>query len=155
MRFWHTKGVWTSSNAAEKIKDVSPDQIKSIAIIRHAALGDMVLTRSFIIEAQKFFKNAKITLSISSNYMRGIPEDLVDRIHVVHGTDVRDTPFRERYRRFKELGHHDLIFDLASTTRSYMTCFFNSAKLKIGFPYRRIRALMFYDVAVCRSDSNF
>lgn len=155
MRFWHTKGVWTSRNAANKISDITPDQVKSIAVIRHAALGDMVLTRAFLIEARRFFKNAKITLSVSSNYMRGIPEDLVDRVHVVHGADVRETPIAKRYKRIKELGYHDFIFDLAATTRSYMTCFFNPAKLKIGFPYRKIRAYMFYDVAVCRSDLNF
>lgn len=155
MKIWYLKGVWTSRKAKSKIRDLTFEDIKSIAVIRHGALGDMVLTRSFIVEARKLFPNAKITISIISNYTRGVPEDLVDRVHLVHGTDQRDTPLRERIARIKELGHHDLIFDLASTSRSYMTCFFNSATLKIGFPYRKIRAWMFYDVTTCRSDLNF
>ncbi|MBT8129879.1 MAG: glycosyltransferase family 9 protein [Gammaproteobacteria bacterium] len=155
MKIWYLKGVWTSRKAKSKIRDLSFEDIKSIAVIRHGALGDMVLTRSFIVEARKLFPNARITISIISNYTRGVPEDLVDRVHLVHGTDQRNTPLRERIVRIKELGHHDLIFDLASTSRSYMTCFFNSAILKLGFPYRKIRAWMFYDVTTCRSDLNF
>ena len=155
MKIWYKKGVWVRRKAAERIKHLSFDDIKSIAVIRHGALGDMVLTRSFIVEAKKLFPGASITISIISNYTRGVPEDLVDRVHLVHGTDQRDTPLRERIARIKELGHHDLIFDLASTSRSYMTCFFNSAILKLGFPYRKIRAWMFYDVTTCRSDLNF
>lgn len=155
MKIWYLKGVWKSRKAQSKIKNLAFEDIKSIAVLRHAALGDMVLTRSFIVEAKKLFPNASITISIISNYTRGVPEDLVDRVHLVHGTDQRETPLGERIARIKELGHHDLIFDLASTSRSYMTCFFNSAILKLGFPYRKIRAWMFYDVTTCRSDLNF
>lgn len=155
MKIWYKKGVWTSRKAEDRIRNLTFEDIKSIAVIRHGALGDMVLTRSFIIEARKLFPNARITISIISNYTRGVPEDLVDRVHLVHGTDQRDTPLKERISRIRELGHHDLIFDLASTSRSYMTCFFNSAILKLGFPYRKIRAWMFYDVTTCRSDLNF
>ena len=134
---------------------ISRDQVESIAVIRHGALGDMVLTRAFLVEARKAFKNAKITLSVISNYTRGMPEDLVDRVHVVHGTDQRGTPLGEKIRRMRELGHHDLIFDLATTNRSIMTCLLNPAILKIGFPYRKIQACLIYDVATCRSDMNF
>jgi ADP-heptose:LPS heptosyltransferase len=155
MKFWFSKGIWASQKARERVKSLSRDKVKGIAVIRHAALGDMVLTRAFLIEARKAFKNAKITLSIVSNYTRGTPEDLVDRVHVVHGSDQRDTPLRERIKRMRELGHHDLIFDLACTTRSIMTCLLNPAILKIGFPYRNIQARLFYDVATCRTDMNF
>ena len=115
----------------------------------------MVLTRSFLIESRRAFANAAITLSIVSHYTRGVPEDLVDRVHVVHGTDQRDTPLIKRIQRMRELGPQDLIFDLACTTRSLMTCLFNSATLKIGFPYRKSHARLFYDVATSRSDLNF
>ena len=154
MKIWYKKGVWVRQKAIERIKDMAFEDVKSIAVIRHAALGDMVLTRSFIIEARKLFPNARITISVISNYTRGVPEDLVDRVHIVHGHDQRDTPLRERINRIRELGHHDLIFDLASSSRSYMTCLFNSAILKLGFPYRQIRAWMFYDVTTVRSDLN-
>jgi ADP-heptose:LPS heptosyltransferase len=155
MKLWFTKGVWTRKNAEKKIETLSFQDIKSIAILRHAALGDMVLTRSFIIEARKLFPNAKITLSVISNYTRGVPDDLVDRVHIIHGTDQRDTPLRTRIKKIRELGHHDFIFDLAGGNRSFLTCLFTPAILKFGFPYRKIRAWMFYDVATCRSDLNF
>ena len=155
MKFWFTKGIWASKKARETVSTLSQQQIQNIAVIRHGALGDMLLTRAFLIEARKAFPNANITLSIVSNYTRGTPEDLVDRVHVVHGQDQRDTPLRTRITRMKELGEQDIIFDLASSNRSVMTCVLNKAKLKIGFPYRRIQAKLFYDVATCRSDTNF
>ena len=122
MKFWFTRGIWVSGRALKKVKSLSRDQVKQIAVIRHAALGDMVLTRAFLVEARKAFGNAKITLSIVSNYTRGTPEDLVDRIHVVHGSDQRDAPLTQRIKRIRELGPQDLIFDLASTPRSIAIC---------------------------------
>lgn len=155
MQFWFTKGVWASNKARRTIKHLSPDRINNIAVIRHAALGDMVLTRAFLVETRKAFPNARITLSLVSNYTRGMPEDLVDRIHIVHGHDQRDTPIHERIKRFRELGEQDIIFDLAASNRSVITCLLNRAKLKIGFPYRKVQAQLVYDVATCRSDVNF
>lgn len=115
----------------------------------------MVLTRSFIIEARKLFPNAKITLSAIGNYTREIPEDLVDRVHIIHGTDQRGTPIIQRIKKIKELGYHDLIFDLAGGNRSFLTCMFTPALLKFGYPYRKSRSWMFYDVTTTRSDLNF
>lgn len=155
MKFWFTKGVWASKRARRTVKHLAHDTVQNIAVIRHAALGDMVLTRAFLTEARKAFPNAKITLSVVSNYKRGMPDDLVDRIHVVHGQDKRNTPVKERIKQFKELGEQDIIFDLAASNRSVMTCVLNKAKLKIGFPYRKTQAYLFYDVATCRSDVNF
>jgi ADP-heptose:LPS heptosyltransferase len=155
MKFWFTKGVWASARARKAVAQLSRETVSNIAVIRHAALGDMVLTRAFLTEARKAFPNAHITLSIVSNYTRGVPVDLVDRIHVVHGHDQRNTAAWKRLRRFRELGEQDIIFDLAASNRSVMTCMLNRAKLKIGFPYRKVQARLFYDVATCRSDMNF
>jgi ADP-heptose:LPS heptosyltransferase len=155
MKFWFSKGVHASKKARKVIKQLSSrDQIKSIAVIRHAALGDMVLTRAFLVEARKAFPNATITLSIVSNYTRGCPEDLVDRVHIIHGSGERAS-FREKLKRIRELGPHDLIFDLATTNKSLKVCLLNKARLKIGFPYRTLQARLVYDVATCRSDLNF
>lgn len=52
MKIWYLKGVWKSRKAQSKIKNLAFEDIKSIAVLRHAALGDMVLTRSFIVEAK-------------------------------------------------------------------------------------------------------
>lgn len=155
MKFWFKRGAQSSEKANKLIRSISREQVEKIAVIRHAALGDMVLTRGFLIELRKAFKNATITLSISSNYTRGVPDDLVDRLHVVHGSDNKDVSFSERKKRFKELGHQNIIFDLAATNRSFMTCFFNTADLKVGFPYRSIQSYIFYDMTVTRSDLHF
>ncbi|UCB53857.1 MAG: glycosyltransferase family 9 protein [Thiotrichales bacterium] len=154
MKFWFSKGVRVSRKARKVIRDLSREQIKKVAVIRHAALGDMVLTRAFLVEARKAFPNAEITLSIVSNYTRGCPEDLVDRVHIVHGRGEQAT-VTDKIRRMKELGPQDLIFDLATTNKSIKTCLLNKAKLKIGFPYRAAQARFVYDVATCRSDLNF
>lgn len=155
MRLWFTRGVRSSKYARGVLTSMVKDNVKTIAVLRHGALGDMVLTRAFLVEARKTFPNAKITLSIISNYTRGAPEDLVDRVHIVHGSDQRGTPISKRIKRIKELGYQDIIFDLAASNRSVMTCFFNKAGLKIGFPYRALQAKLFYDIAVPRSDLNF
>ncbi len=155
MKFWFHRGVWTRKHAEDKIKNLANTDIKSIAIIRHAALGDMVLTRSFIIEARKAFPNANITLSVVSNYTRGIPKDLVDRVHIIHGSDQRNVSLREQIKRIRELGYNDIIFDLAATNRSIKTCLLNKSRLKIGFPYRILQARLVYDIAICRSDLSF
>ena len=155
MKLWFNKGIWKRKNTDEKIRELSFSDIKKIAILRHAALGDMVLTRSFIIEARKAFPNAAITLSVVSNYTRGTPEDLVDRVHIVYGSDKKNISIKERYKRFKELGDQDIIFDLATTSRSTLTCLLNRATLKIGFPYRKLQARLLFDIATPRSDLNF
>jgi len=154
MKFWFSKGVWASRRARRVIQTLSREEIKKVAVIRHAALGDMVLTRAFLIEARKAFPNAEITLSIVSNYTRGCPADLVDRIHVVESNSKQQT-LRQTIKRFKELGPQDLIFDLATSNKSIKICLLNKARLKIGFPYRALQARFIYDVATCRSDLNF
>lgn len=151
MRLWFGKGAWASSAARERIHEIQPEQVRSIAIIRHAALGDMVLTRPFILECRRLFPNAKITLSLVSNYMRGVPEDIVDRIHVIHGRDQRDVSLSVRLKKMRELGYHDLIFDAAATSRSFLVTRLNKARLKVGFPYRMLQRHLFYDVAILRS----
>jgi len=152
MYFWFHKGAWASKRAQAKVVGLEPAQITRVAVIRHAALGDMVLTRPFLLELRRFFPNAEITLSLVSNYTRGAPEDLVDRVHVVYGSDRRDITRCEQIKRAKELGEQDLIFDLAATSRSYWLCRLTTARLKIGFPYKALLRRLVYDVAVYRSD---
>lgn len=153
VRFY--KGGWASSSAVRKLGETDPDDIRSIAVIRHAALGDMVLTRPFMIELREAFSNAKITLSLASNFTTGAPVDLADRVHVVCGTDRRDASLREQVSCARELGYHDIIFDLAATTRSFWVCALNKARFKVGFPYRGILRRLLYDLAILRSDFKF
>ena len=155
MTSWNLKGVRYSKKATQQLKNFHPDDIKSVSIIRHAAFGDMVLTRNFIIETRNSFPNAKITLSIVSNYNRGIPEDLIDRLHIMEVNDKNKNSVANLIKSSRDLGYHDLIFDLAATSRSLWLCKLNKAKLKIGFPYRITYKYLFYDISVPRSDVNF
>jgi len=128
------------------------ENVKRIAVIRHAALGDMVLTRPFLIEARRFFPNATLTLSTVSHYTYGTPEDLVDRVHTMYGNDQRDVKLSQQIRKARELGEQDILFDLATTSRSLWLGLVNKAQIKIGFPYRAWQQRFFFDVAIHRSD---
>jgi ADP-heptose:LPS heptosyltransferase len=155
MKLWFERGAWASKRGRKKVAELSVTDVRSVAIIRHAALGDMVLIRPFIFELRKFFPNAKITLSVVSNYTYGVPEDLIDRLHVAYGNDQRDIPKLEQFKRIKELGYHEIIFDMASTSRSHLVTLLNKARIKVGFPYRNMLRNLLYDVAVLRSDFRF
>ncbi|HEB85424.1 MAG TPA: glycosyltransferase family 9 protein [Gammaproteobacteria bacterium] len=155
LKLWFERGAWAARSAAGRAAAIEPEKVNNIAVIRHAAFGDMVLTRAFLRELRKHFPHAKITLSIVSNYSFCVPEDMVDRIHIAHGSDRRDTSLREQIRQLRALGYHDLIFDLASTSRSAWLCLLNPAKLKLGFPYHHLQRVLLYDAAVLRSDLKF
>jgi len=155
MELWFKGGGWANKKAAGIARQMSPDKIRRVAVIRHAAVGDMVLTRPFLIELRRFFPNAEITLSLVSNYTRGAPLDLVDHVHVVYGNDRRDVALKEQIARAKELGEQDLLFDLAATSRSFWLCKLSKAKLKLGFPYHAIQRPLFYDITIPRSDLRF
>ncbi|MEH6649122.1 MAG: glycosyltransferase family 9 protein [Motiliproteus sp.] len=155
MKLWFGRGAWASKKGHRMAASMEPESVRKIAVIRHAALGDLLLTRPFLIELRKAFPNAIITLSAVSNYTRGMPEDLIDRVHIVAARSNKELTVRQKIQQFKELGEQDIIFDLAVTNRSMKTCLLNKAKLKIGFPYNSIQARLVYDVATPRSDLNF
>lgn len=152
MKLWYEKGAWASKKANKIAESMRPESVNSIAIIRHAAIGDMMVLRPFLIQARSFFPNAKITISIVNNYSYGVPEDLVDRIHIVHKKiDGNKTTYLQRLNEIKNLGEHDIIFDMADTSISGLLNVFNKAKLKIGFPYRQIKKSLF-NITIFRSD---
>ncbi|WP_375754068.1 glycosyltransferase family 9 protein [Vibrio sp. HN007] len=151
---WFEKGAYASKQAKHYLNDeFSPEKVKKIAVIRHAALGDQVIVRPFLIEARKFFPNAEITLIGVSNYQYGMPSDLVDRVIVQPGREQKNqVTFKDKIKNTKELGEQDIIFDLACTNRSYWMVGLNKAKLKFGFPYRSYLCGTLYNIAVHRSD---
>lgn len=153
MRLWFEKGAWASKKGHAMAQSMNPESVRSIAVIRHAAIGDMMVLRPFLIQARDFFPNASITLSLVSTYCYGAPDDLVDRIHVIDKKiNGKKTSFLTRFRQMRELGEHDILFDMADTATSGMVSLFAKAKLKIGFPYRQFKNRLFYDVGVSRSD---
>lgn len=155
MRAWVEKGARLHKSARLKTSSLSKNSVQKILIIRHAALGDMLQTRPFLVELKKCFPSAQVTLSLISNYQYGAPIDLVDQVHVLPGRDQKKIPFMQKIaslRYFKNT-QFDLLFDLANTSRSYLLSLLTSATLKLSFPYRNMRWP--YDVAIFRSDFRF
>lgn len=147
--------AFASKKAREFLADKNPEDIKSIAVIRHAAIGDFMNIRPFLIELKEFFPNAKITFSVNRNAMYGMPEDLIDNIHIMDKDDPDDrskkTGLFFRIKQAKELPPQDILFDLTDSSLTLLLTIFSKAKLKIGYPYRAIRRF-FYDIATLRSD---
>ena len=155
MKLWLERGAWASSRARKILATLDPTEVKRVAVIRHAALGDMVLTRPFLLEARRFFPNATLTLSTVSHYTYGTPDDLVDRVHTMFGNDQRDVKLSQQLRQARELGEQDILFDLAITSRSLWLGLVSKARIKIGFPYRPWQQRFYFDAAVWRSDYLF
>lgn len=151
---WFERGAYATKKAREYLKnEFDPQTVRKITVIRHAALGDQVIVRPFLVEARKFFPNAKITLAAVSNYQYGMPTDLVDNVSIMPGSDMRKTTgTKDKLACIKALGEQDIMFDLASTNRSHWMMAFGKAKLKIGFPYSGLIRKLLCDVAVFRSD---
>ena len=159
MKLYFRKGsAFASTKARKYLENKTPQDIKNIVVIRHAAIGDWIATRPFLIELRKYFPNAKITLSVIRNYMYGLPEDLVDDIHIVDKYMINDkerkTSIFSRVQQARELPSQDIVFDLTDSTLSLLVTVLSKSKLKVGYPYRLIRRF-FYDIAVLRSQFTF
>jgi len=112
--------AFASKKAREYLKGKKPEDIQSITVIRHAAIGDFMNIRPFLIELRNFFPNAKITLSVLKHYMYGIPYDLIDNVHVMrrYKEDNSKTGFFTRIKEARTLPPQDMIFDLTDSTIS-------------------------------------
>lgn len=155
IKLWLERGAWASAHARRYFSGISPEEIRRVGVIRHAALGDMVLVRPFLAEARRYFPNAQIVLSVVSNYMEGIPYDLVDSVHVTPGNHVKGLSLLSRIKAAREIGEVDILFDLADTTRSRYICFFAPARIRIGMSYNPYLSRLLHDAAVWRSDFVF
>ncbi len=155
MKLWFERGAWASEKGRRLIESTDPRNVKKIAVVRHAALGDMVLIRPFLVECRRFFPSAELILSIVSNYSYGLPTDLVDSVHILHGSDQPRVSLRARIARAKELGPVDILFDLADTTRSRYLCLLADAKIKVGFPYAWYLRNLLFHATVPRTDFSF
>lgn len=105
---WFERGAYASRKARKYLTtQFSPQNIKNIAVIRHAALGDQVITRPFLIEARKYFPNAKITLVSVTNYAYATPEDLADEtIYMIGRHRKHELTWKERIQEFTQLDGH-------------------------------------------------
>ena len=150
MKLGAMKEPWVRKGTAQRIAPLNHEGVRSIAIIKHAALGDLVHTRPLIVCLRKYFPNARITFSASENATNGVPFDLVDHVHITrkrHG-------IQDSYRSMKELGKHDILFDLTQSGRSHWLTLMTSATLKIGYKHKGLERFV-YDVAIARSEFRF
>lgn len=153
MDLWaREKGGYSTKKVRDAIAGLTHEDIKSIAIIRHGAIGDQVVLRPLIMEFKELFDNAKITLSLIESYQYGAPVDIVDRVHVVYKKiEGKKTSSWYRFKQIKELGEHDIIVDLSDSALSMWLVLLNKAKIKMGFPHRSYRKLL-YNIVLQRSD---
>ncbi|NAW99588.1 lipopolysaccharide biosynthesis protein [Vibrio sp. V19_P1S1T109] len=151
---WFEKGAYASKAARQYLNGYfNPLAIKKIAVIRHAALGDQVIVRPFLIEARKFFPHAEITLVTVSNYLYGTPVELADKTVVMKSReDSKHLSLKQKWQDYSQLEEQDIIFDVAGTNRSYWMTLLTKAKLKVGFPYTPFLCGTLYNLAVFRSD---
>ena len=153
MKLWIGKNTWVSRRALRQAARMELSDVRRVAVIKHGALGDMVLTRPLLATLREALPHAKLTLSVVSHYQAGIPEDLVDEVHVVPGKD-RQLSQREVFRSFRALGTHDVLFDITASNRSFWISHLNRAQLKIGYRHRGVERLV-YDVAIPRAEYRF
>ena len=146
------KAAFASKKAVNYLADKNPDDISQIVIVRHAAIGDFMNIRPFLIGLKSFFPSAKITLSTINSYTYGTPNDLINEVHVIDRTvGDKKTSFFQRIKQIKQLPQADLLFDLTDSSLSLYTTIFSKPKLKIGYSYRSFRRF-FYDISTLRSD---
>ena len=153
MRLWHETDTWQHRHARQRLAALDPESIERIAVIKHAAFGDMLLLRPFLLKLRQHFPRARITLSVISHYQRGVPEDLVDRVHVVPGSK-EGQGWLATYRAYRKLGPQDLLFDLTTSTRSFLITRLTPARFKIGYQYRAVHKWV-YHMAIPRSAYRF
>lgn len=147
MKLWIDKGVWTGHHAELKAAAILKEEVKKVGVIKHAALGDLILTRPFFITLKEYFPKCHLTLSVISNYQKGIPYDLIDAVHVVNKDESSWYGF---YKNYLDFGSQDILFDITATTPSFWLTYLNKAQLKVGYKHKGIERII-YDVAVPRS----
>jgi len=153
MKIWAAPQSWVSKHARDKADKLDKNRVKKIAVIKHAALGDMLQVRPMLITLKEAFPNAQLTLSVVTNYMKGIPEDLIDHLHIAKGNDKK-YGFTETLHSFKELGYQDILFDISETSRSFWITKLNPAGLKIGYMHKSLHRFL-YDIAIPRAHYRF
>ena len=153
MKIWSWKRNWVAKYAEVKVSKLNFDSVRRIAVLKHAALGDLVLTRPFLITLRQYFPKAEITLSVVKHYMNGLPYDLVDHVHVVH-SKKNGKGIINRWKELHGIGKQDILFDISAVSRTFWISKLTQAKLKVGFKHRFIHRFI-YDVAIARTAYKF
>ncbi len=155
MKLWYDKKLRISPRAKQIVPALAPESVRSIAVIKHAALGDLVLTRPFLIELRRLFPHANVTLAVEhGREWPWVYDDLDIGTHVSPGMNTNGAVLKGIAGPFRTLGPHDLLFDLTATTCSFWITRFTRAKLKLGFQHRSWHRVL-YDLAIPRTEYKF
>jgi ADP-heptose:LPS heptosyltransferase len=149
--------AFASQKARDYLKDKNPQDVKNVTVIRHAAIGDFMNIRPFLIELREFFPNAKITLNVLRSSMYGMPNDLIDDAFVMDKIDVvtgKSATLFERIRQARSMRAQDVVFDLTDSSLTLLFVIFSNSELKVGYSYRAFRRF-FYDVSTLRRECLF
>ncbi|NNE09076.1 MAG: glycosyltransferase family 9 protein [Gemmatimonadetes bacterium] len=168
MKLWYDKKLWISPRARRTVPALARQDVRSIAVIKHAALGDLVLTRPFLIELRRLFLNASITLAVErGREWPWVYDDLDLAVHTAPGMNTKGAVLQGIAGPFRTLepsgtsgdSRHDkrafdLLFDLTATPCSFWITRLTRAKLKLGFQHRSWHRML-YDLAVPRTEYKF
>ena len=155
MRPWVERSAWVSKRAVRNLAAMDPARVLRVAVIKHGGLGDMLITRPFMIEARRLFPRAELTLSTTSDSTLGVPADLADRLHVIPRRLGNGVGLRETAASFRALGPQDVIFDITASSRSQWVTRVNPARLRVGWKLRGLKHRALYDLALGRPDYQF
>ncbi|MCX8011507.1 MAG: glycosyltransferase family 9 protein [Ignavibacteria bacterium] len=114
------------------MKNLNPDEIKKILLIKPRGIGDVVLSTIIIDNLINYFKNCKIHYLVEpfvKPAIEFIPQ--IDKIITFERNEFVLNVIK-KIRREK----YDIIFDLWTNPKTAQITFLSGAKYRVGFSYR-------------------
>jgi len=102
--------AFAKKSALQKLDNISPQQIKNITVVRHAAIGDFMNIRPFS-------PNAKIILSLLKNYTYKKTSYLINKILIVHTQSISNC--LNKIKDNKKSNYQYIVFNLICITIYY------------------------------------
>ena len=132
-------------------RKVSYDEVRSIGILKEAAIGDLAILTGIIKDLAMAFPQAKIVLLCSK-----ANSSLAKLIKVENEFEVITLPLTNFFDTLKivfNLSHFDLFFDFGQWARiNAILSFFINSKVKVGFKTKGQFRHYIYDVVVEHSE---
>lgn len=118
-------------------------KIKKALIIRHRAIGDIILVTPFIRALKKAIPDIEVDMVIEPmgiEILQGNP--YLNKAIVFEKDRLKKAPLvkkiQETYKFYKGLSDakYDIVFDLWGNLRTALMCFFTGARYRVGFNFR-------------------
>ena len=122
---------------------VDTAKIKKALIIRHRAIGDIILVTPFIRALKKALPDAQVDMVIEPmgiDVLEGNP--YLHRALILEKNRLKKAPLsvkmKETFRFYKGLmdAKYDVVFYLWGNLRTALMCFLTGAKYRVGFNFR-------------------